>query len=96
MANNNKIESRAITVLRSIIDEHPTMEHHFNEGDKEMSWDGTIRIFLSNTEAPSKRNYDDDVPVQIKGHINPKNIGQEDFRFPFRGRINFQRQFLKR
>ena len=77
MANNNKTESRAITALRSIIDEHPTMEHHFNEGDKEMSWDGFIRIFLSDDDVPSKKNYDDDVPVQIKGHVNSANIGRE-------------------
>lgn len=77
MANNNKTESRAITALRSIIDEHQTMEHHFNEGDKEMSWDGFIRIFLSDNDVPSKKNYDDDVPVQIKGHVNSANIGRE-------------------
>ena len=45
MPNNQKTESRAITTLRSIVYEQPTMEHHFNEQDKEMSWDGFIRIY---------------------------------------------------
>lgn len=69
MANNRKIESRAITTLRSIVDDHPTMDHHFSEGDKEMCWDGYIRIFKDDNKPLDKGNYDDDVPVQIKGHV---------------------------
>lgn len=69
MANNRKTESRAITTLRSIVDDHPTMDHHFFECDKEMCWDGYIRIFKDDNKPLDKNNYDDDVPVQIKGHV---------------------------
>lgn len=69
MANNRKTESRAITTLRSIVDDHPTMDHHFFESDKEMCWDGYIRIFKDDNKPLDKSNYDDDVPVQIKGHV---------------------------
>ena len=45
MPSNNKIEDRALGVLRNIIDDHATMGHEFHSMDKEMSWDGYIWIY---------------------------------------------------
>lgn len=70
--SNAKIEDRAIGALANIIDEHQTMRHQFNSMDKEMSWDGYIWIYNNVGSGSEKRNYDDKVPVQIKGHIDGK------------------------
>lgn len=68
--SNTKIEDRAIGALSNIIDDHQTMGHQFNSMDKEMSWDGYIWIFKNVNGSQNKDNYDDKVPVQIKGHID--------------------------
>lgn len=67
---NSKIENRAINALENIIDAHNTMSHQFNSLDKEMSWDGSILIFKDNEGNTDKANFDDEVRVQIKGHID--------------------------
>lgn len=68
--SNTKIEERAIGALRNLIDEHLTMGAQFNTMDKEMAWDGYIYIYKINNGDQSKKNLDDKVPVQIKGHID--------------------------
>ena len=68
--SNSKIENRALNVLENIIDAHNTMSHQFNSLDKEMSWDGSILIFKDNEGGTDKANFDDEVRVQIKGHID--------------------------
>lgn len=65
----SKIEERALSALREIIDKHSTMQPEFHNMDKEMSWDGYIWIFCSETDR-CKESYDDKVPVQIKGRID--------------------------
>ncbi len=65
-----KIENRALNVLENIIDAHNTMTYQFNSLDKEMSWDGSILIFKDNEGNIDKTNFDDEVRVQIKGHID--------------------------
>jgi hypothetical protein len=81
--SNTKIEQRALNTLESIIDEHLTMSYQFNSQDKEMSWDGYIDIFKSNNGDQSKANFDDRVPVQIKGHKDEKQ------RYIKKSRINY-------
>lgn len=68
--SNSKIENRALNALENIIDAHNTMSHQFNSLDKEMSWDGSILIFKDNEGGTDKANFDDEVRVQIKGHID--------------------------
>lgn len=68
--SNSKIEDRAIGALSNIIDDHQTMAHQFNSMDKEMSWDGYIWIYKNVNGGQDKNNFDDKVPVQIKGHID--------------------------
>lgn len=66
-----KIEERAIGALSAIVDMHPTMRGQFYTMDKEMSWDGYIWIFNSQSDQ-CKDSFDDKVSVQIKGHIDQK------------------------
>lgn len=68
--SKSKIEIRALNALENIIDAHNTMSHQFNFLDKEMSWDGSILIFKDNKGDITKSNLDDEVRVQIKGHID--------------------------
>lgn len=74
---NSKIENRALNALENIIDAHNTMSHQFKSLDKEMSWDGSILIFKDNEGDIEKANFDGEVRVQIKGHIDDpaKNKG---------------------
>lgn len=69
MVLKRKIEDRSITALQRVIDAHPTMEGHIQKGDKELSWDGYIRLYQDDESESDKANFDDDVPIQIKGHI---------------------------
>lgn len=71
LPSNKKIEKKALNVLEDIINDSPIMDHDFNLDDKEMSWDGYIWIF-NNSNIENKKNYDDKIPVQIKGHIDTK------------------------
>ena len=71
--STTKIESRAISALQNIINAHLTMDAQFNSHDKEMAWDGYIYIFKKNNGDISKANWDDRVPVQVKGHIDRKD-----------------------
>lgn len=82
--SNTKIENRAIGALRNIVDEHLTMDSQFNSMDKEMAWDGYIYIFKNNNGDQSKRNLDDKVPVQIKGHIDKeqKYLNKKRITYP--------------
>lgn len=73
MISKNKIEDRALSALQNIINNHNTMGNKFNSMDKEMSWDGYITIFIKNNGDQSKENFDDKIPVQIKGHIDSNN-----------------------
>ncbi len=70
MPLKRKIEDRSITALQLIIDAHPTMDASINKRDKELSWDGYIRLFINDDATSDKLNYDDDVPIQIKGHVD--------------------------
>lgn len=79
---NSKIENRALNVLENIIDAHNTMSHQFRSLDKEMSWDGSIMIFKDNEKDLDKANFDDEVRVQIKGHVDDparNKSGKQDY-----------------
>ena len=67
-----KIEDRAIGALKNVVDEHVTMGALFNSMDKEMAWDGYIYIFFEGSKGEAKKDLDDKVPVQIKGHVDEK------------------------
>ncbi|MDO4729773.1 MAG: DUF4365 domain-containing protein [Candidatus Saccharibacteria bacterium] len=69
MANSNKIESRAITKIRDIVDSISNAEHDINEKDKKIVLDGKI-YFFKNDETNKKENFSFGVDVQIKGREN--------------------------
>lgn len=73
LPSTTKIEHRALNVLESIIDEHTTMLYEFNQNDKEMSWDGYILLCKTDNGVQSKQNFEGRIPVQIKGHSDPKH-----------------------
>lgn len=70
MPLKRKIEDRSITALQSVIDAHPTMEGYINKRDKELAWDGYIRLYLNDDADGDKANFDDDISIQIKGHVD--------------------------
>jgi hypothetical protein len=78
-----KIENKALNVLEDVIDDHATMSYSFNSMDKEMAWDGYIWIFKNIRDGQSKSNFDDKLPVQIKGHID------KDMSFINKSRITY-------
>lgn len=99
---NKKTEKKALNALEGIIDNSPIMDYSFNSADKEMAWDGYIWIF-KNGDIESKKNYDDKIPVQIKGHIDTTekyvneseitySVNKEDLNLYFndRGVLYFQ------
>lgn len=69
MTLKRKIEDRAISALQRVIDAHPTMEGYIQKRDKELSWDGYIRLYQDDDSESDKANFDDDVAIQVKGHI---------------------------
>ena len=96
MVSKRKIEERAIGVLKSIVHDHPTMDCDIKDHDKEVSWDGYLRIFRDGNTESDKKNYDADIPVQIKGHIDIHNeyfdkarimhsVNIDDLKVYFRG-----------
>lgn len=84
LPSTTKTETRALNAIERIIDEHETMSHQFNACDKEMSWDGYIWLFKENNGSQTKDNLDARVPVQIKGHYDPKHkyFGKKKIPYP--------------
>ena len=87
---SRKIEDRAVAVLQSLINEHPTMDAEINRCDKKMSWDGYIRIYKEHDKNKNgnvfsdKKNFEADIPIQIKGHVykNEKTIQEIGKKVP--------------
>ena len=66
--NSSKIESRAVRYVNEIIDNCSLLSSNdIKEGDKEISWDGFVKIF--NSERHTKDNLLGRVFVQIKGKV---------------------------
>lgn len=87
---NSKIENRALNALENIIDAHNTMSHQFNSLDKEMSWDGFILIYKDDEGNTDKANFDAEVRVQIKGHIDdPEENKNKKQKYLGRKRITY-------
>lgn len=82
--DTSKTEERAIGVLNSIINDHPTMESKIAHGDKYMSWDGSIIIYKPGCTKRTKETYDYDIPVQIKGRTDSveKYLNETTIAYP--------------
>ena len=55
-SSKNKIEQKAITNIRALIDKIEYFTHSFKDMDKNISWDGTIEMYNGNVNI--KENYD--------------------------------------
>ena len=78
MVRSRKTEDRSASALQSIVDLHPTMEARIHKCDKELCWDGYLRIYQNNNSLSDKRNYDDDIPIQVKGHVHKESYIDKD------------------
>ncbi len=74
--SKTKVEQKAITKIRDIIDEIEMFTYHFNEMDKDISWDGNINMYHGDVD--KKENFDSSIDVQIKGRTTPnKNLNNK-------------------
>ena len=77
--SKTKIEQKAITKIRDIIDSIELFTYHFNEMDKDISWDGNINMYHENID--KKENFDSSIDVQIKGRTTPNKKLNSKHRF---------------
>lgn len=77
--SKTKIEQRAITKFRDIIDNIELFTYRFSEMDKDISWDGNINMFHGNVDI--KNNFDSTIDVQIKGRTTSNKHLKEKHKF---------------
>lgn len=77
--SSNKIEQKSITKVRDLIDRIKLFKSCFNEGEKGISWDGTIEMYNGNPD--KKENYDYSIDVQIKGRTSNNKKLNDKTRF---------------
>lgn len=80
MMSKTKVEQKAITKIRDIIDDVELFTYHFNEMDKDISWDGNINMYHGDVD--KKENFDSSIDVQIKGRTTPNKNLNSKHRFP--------------
>lgn len=85
LMDNSKIERAAIKELEDLELKHKLLSSKFQEGDKDMSWDGWIS--LHNAFPFSKKTFEGKVPVQIKGHI--VNSEEKKVKYLNKSTINY-------
>lgn len=77
--NKNKVEQKAITKIRDIIDDIDFFTYRFNEMDKDISWDGNINMYHGDVDR--KENFDSSIDVQIKGRTTLNKNLKNKHRF---------------
>ena len=77
--SKNKVEQKAITKIRDIIDDIDFFTYRFNEMDKDISWDGNINMY--NGDVDRKENFDYSIDVQIKGRTTLNKNLKNKHRF---------------
>ncbi len=87
--SNNNIDDMAVGALIAYIGSCPYLESNINYNDKEILWDGDIKVF-SNKDKHSVETFSDRIPVQIKGHnvTRYKSKNKSTYSVP---RINLQK-----
>lgn len=65
--SNNNIDGMAVGLLTAYVNSCQFLEAKFNYNDKELLWDGDIKVF-SSPMVHSRETFTDRIPVQIKGH----------------------------
>lgn len=77
--SKNKVEQKAITKIRDIIDDIDFFTYRFNEMDKDISWDGNINMYHGDVDR--KENFDSSIDVQIKGRTTLNKNLKNKHRF---------------
>ena len=77
--SKNKVEQKAITKVRELVDEIEYFTYSFKEMDKNISWDGTIEMYNGNVDM--KANYDYTIDVQVKGRTTNNKEFNSKYRF---------------
>jgi len=73
MAYSKKTEDKAITFVRTHLDEIDDFRYQVNSSDSEFTWDGYIDIFEGNVD--KKSNFKDRINIQVKGRkVNRKRF----------------------
>ncbi|MBR3299822.1 MAG: hypothetical protein IKI64_11610 [Clostridia bacterium] len=72
MFTNSKIEQNAIEEVKALANKHHLLDPAINDHDKYMAYDGSIYGFTKVKSDFRKADWDFQVPVQIKGHIDKK------------------------
>lgn len=76
--NSSKIEGSAVRYVKDVLDNCTLLSSSdINEGDKEISWDGNVKIF--NSERHAKDNLLGRVFVQVKGKVVADKDLTKDF-----------------
>lgn len=78
--SKDKIEQKAVTKFRELVDNIDYLKHNFFDNDKGISWDGTVDLY--NGDADKKENYDYSIDVQIKGRTAYTKKLNNKTRFP--------------
>ena len=78
--SKSKIEQKAITKVRDLIDKIEFFKHDLKDTDKNISWDGTVEMYNGNTDI--KENYDYTIDVQVKGRTTNNKKFSSKYRFP--------------
>jgi hypothetical protein len=90
---NIKTEKAATIELKNVVFSHSLLDDHINEGDKELSWDGSISLY--NSIKFSKESWVDDVPVQVKGTIDEDGKLQNKKIIQFKTDISDLKNYFK-
>lgn len=63
--NSSKTEQKGISILRNLLDKMDTVTYSLEEGDKNISWDGDIKLY-KNADIDDKSNLSSIIRVQVK------------------------------
>ena len=77
--SKNKVEQKAITKVRNLIDDIEYFTYSFKEMDKNIFWDGTVEMYNGNID--KKENYDYTLDVQVKGRTTHNKKFSSKYRF---------------
>lgn len=73
--NSSKTEQKGISILRNLLDKMDTVTYSLEEGDKNISWDGDIKLY-KNADIDDKSNLSSIIRVQVKSRT--KKIHNSD------------------
>lgn len=95
MTNNIDIEGLAVGYLKTLFSKIGCLRAVINDKDKEPIWDGNIYVYDYNTKYCSNEDFEDRIPIQVKGHIE-KKIYADNSKIPsYKFEVKNLRNYLK-